>query len=130
MGKVVKISCVSCGHTWENRIGCGLLHGNLGNVMKVFSGEEQEISQIRQYAAQNAYPVFDFAYRLACCNHCGNIVSVPVLNLADGAGDYIGSCVQCGRKIEWTDIIKKTEEAPCPICGVVSLQEEETGMWD
>ncbi len=128
MGKIIKITCVSCGHEWVNEIGCGLLHGSLGNIAELFS--EEESREIRQHMAQNAYPVFDFAYRLAHCHHCESLVSTPVLELQDGFGRYIGSCKQCGRKIDIADIIEEMDRTSCPVCDRVSLHSEEMGLWD
>lgn len=128
MGRIVKITCASCGHEWVNRVGCGLMHGNLGNIAGLFSEEESGI--IRQYMAQNAYPVFDFAYRLAYCDQCESFVSAPVLELQDGFGRYIGSCKQCGRKIDIANIIEEADRVSCPVCDRMSLHLEETGLWD
>ena len=128
MGKIIKTTCASCGHEWVNKIGCGLMHGSLGNIAGLFSEEESE--RIREYMTRNTYPLFDFAYRLAYCDHCESLVSVPVLGLKDESGRYVGSCKQCSRKIEIEDIIEEADETSCPVCGRASLHTEDTGLWD
>lgn len=105
-----------------------MMHGSLKNIAALFS--EEESGKIRLYAAQNRYPVFDFAYRPAYCDRCGGIVSAPVLELTDGAEEYIGFCDRCGEKMDSAAIIEDIGEMPCPACGSMSLQTEETGLWD
>lgn len=128
MGKLVKIVCASCGNEWVNKMGCGLMHGSLANIAGLFP--EEESNKIRQYAAQHVYPVFDFAYRSVCCKQCGSLVSVPFLELEAGRGTYAGVCERCGGKPESTDVIEELEATPCPVCGRISLQTEEIGLWD
>ena len=108
MGAIVKISCTSCDSQWTRQTGCGIL-------------------QLDAYEADTELPMFDFGYRLAVCEGCGEVVSVPVIKLLDKGKEYTGVCEKCGGQAELIDNIGETK---CPVCHKLSLSEEDYGFWD
>lgn len=125
MGSVEKISCSVCGQTWKCRIGCGLQHGRLEAVTKLF--DEKTVMQIKTNGLHNPIPLYDFAYQLASCRKCKSVISVPVLTMLEEHLRYVGVCPECGEKIE---CIEEVETALCPICHEKGLQREKIGHWD
>lgn len=125
MGVLVKITCRSCGADWQRGIGSGMMHGNLEKVAGLYP--EKIKQEILRCAEQEDFPSYDFEYRLASCDQCKEVVSVPVLTLKKSGMTYIGTCAQCGREAQ---LMEKTEKTPCPVCHKASLKVEETGLWD
>ncbi len=125
MGMIEKVTCTSCGARWECMTGCGIMHGELERVIKLFSENMQK--DIMIHIGKSEFPLFDFGYQLAYCKHCGTIESVPVLKLPDCQKEYTGSCPTCGQRAE---LIEDIEQTPCPVCHKEALTAEETGMWD
>ena len=123
MGEMNKISCRSCGKSWEYRSGCGIRHSSLNAVAGVF--EDAVAQQLLQYASENPFPIFHFAYMPAQCNHCKEIVEVPVLELE--GKQYIGNCPADGRKAE---VINDVHNGKCPECGGTDLEQSVIGHWD
>ncbi|MCI9465450.1 MAG: hypothetical protein HFI48_16585 [Lachnospiraceae bacterium] len=124
MGVMIRVSCGSCKADWQCRTGCGMMHGNLENAAASYPAEiRKEI-----YAnVQGEYPLFDFSYQPARCMYCRGIVSVPVLEAEDGKYRYTGVCEVCGGEVE---TIQDLSQTSCPVCGKMSLKEEEIGLWD
>lgn len=125
MGVITDVSCASCGKKWQLRTGSGILHGELGAVKSFFPMEIRQ--KLDNYEREAEFPLFDFGYQLAVCEHCKAIESVPVIKLLDRQEEYIGVCGTCGG---WTKLIENIEETHCPVCHEASLSEEETGLWD
>ncbi len=125
MGAIVKISCMSCDSQWTRQTGCGILHGTLSAVKGFFP--ERTRQKLDAYEADTELPMFDFGYRLAVCEGCGEVVSVPVIKLLDKGKEYTGVCEKCGGQAELIDNIGETK---CPVCHKLSLSEEDYGFWD
>ena len=125
MGVVEKVTCTACKQEWECRTGCGLLHGSLKNVAKLF--EEPVAAEIRAHQEMEPFPVYDFGYQLGNCTKCYDVVSVPVLKMRKSQKEYIGTCPKCGEMVNLIEDIKHT---PCVICGKTALQSENVGHWD
>lgn len=127
MGVIKRINCRSCKADWQCRIGCGMMHANLADVAELYPSETaKEIYD----SVTGEYPVFDFAYKLARCTYCRDIIAVPVLTLGipeGGVKEYIGECAQCGRSVE---LLHDLSQTSCPVCEKNTLQEEEVGLWD
>lgn len=124
MGEIKKISCRACGRDWQVQTGCGLQHGMLENVVSAFPKAMQK--GIYKSVEDMEFPIYDFSYRLAHCDYCCRIVSVPVFTSMEKTS-FIGGCPVCGHD---TELIQNIEETICPVCGQKTLQEEETGLWD
>lgn len=125
MGVVVKAACGACKARWQCETGCGIMHGEIRNIIPLFPrGTAQEIEAD---IGKTAFPAFEFAYRLSCCEHCGSIESVPVLKLLDAHKEYVGVCGKCWQN---TKLIENIEDTPCPVCHKKALSVEEAGMWD
>lgn len=125
VGQIVKITCTSCKAEWKCQTGCGILHADLARIAELYPPEAGR--EIREYARQTALPLFDFGYRLSYCASCNSIVGVPVLELEDRGGTYVGLCPQC---LQETELIGQTETAECPVCRQRMLKSEVTGLWD
>ena len=125
MGVIIDVSCASCGKTWNCRTGSGIMHGELGAVKSLFPMEIRQ--KLDRYEAETELPLFDFGYRLAVCEHCKSVESVPVIKLLDKGAEYAGPCGKCGKG---TELIENIGKARCPVCREASLSEEETGLWD
>lgn len=123
MGEMNKISCRSCGKSWEYRSGCGIRHSSLKEVARVF--EDTVAQQFLQYANENPFCIFHFSYMAAQCSECTNIVEVPFLEL--NAGRYKGACPLCGHKVE---VITEIDNLKCPICGETDFEQSTIGHWD
>lgn len=100
-------------------------HGSLENTAPLFPKDTEAV--LMEYAKGNAFPGFDFAFRLSVCAHCGGIVSVPTLRLHENGTSYIGVCPECGKEIQ---LVEELSETPCPVCGEQRLTALETGRWD
>lgn len=125
MGRINRIACGACQGEWQCRVGCGLMHACLEDVVSEFPKETGR--EIMEQVGTEEFPVFDFAYHCSVCKECNNIVSVPVLTLPDRNSEYIGRCPDCGGTAQpITDI----ESMPCPVCGEKALLEETAGNWD
>lgn len=124
MGAIINVNCKSCGTDWQCKTGCGIMHASLDGITDLFSEEtRKEIYD----SVSGEYPLFHFSYELARCAYCRDIIAVPVLCLADEQKEYIGECIQCGKKIE---LIRELPHTSCPICEKEALQAEEVGLWD
>lgn len=124
MGTIVKIICGSCHKEWDCRTGCGLLHGKLENAAGLY--QEEIRKSILASVQQTRFPQFDFAYRLAVCKECQDIVSIPVLSLSQTHMKYVGSCENCGKRVE---LIENVRQTTCLRCKG-ALESENIGMWD
>lgn len=125
MGRVMRIACVSCNKEWQCRTGCGLSHARLEDVLREFSNEISR--KVPDRVRKEEFPIFDFAYHMAVCDICKDVVSVPVLRLADGDLEYSGTCPVCRKEARR---ISDTDAADCPVCGKRMRQPEEIGRWD
>ena len=123
MGEMNKISCRSCGKSWECRSGCGIRHSSLKEVAGVF--EDTVAQQFLQYANENPFSIFHFSYMAAQCSFCNEIVEVPVLELK--GEQYIGKCPADDQKVE---VIADIESMNCPVCGGTDLEQIVVGHWD
>ncbi len=125
MGDIIKVCCKACKKEWRCMEGIGLLYGKRENVIGAFS--EQERAEVAAWMEKSKIPAYDFTFRLAVCNHCHNVVSVPTLTVEEDE-TYIGNCPACGKKtrkpiVEW----KRTA---CPVCKSRALEAETEGQWD
>ncbi len=125
MGVIVKVFCESCNAAWDCHTGCGMQHGALENVTSLFPKDTERI--LKDYAARNEWPMFDFAFQLAVCKNCAGIVSVPALKLFESDTSYVGVCPDCGKEVK---LIKSPSRISCPICKKSMLKSFETGRWD
>lgn len=125
MGEIISIHCNSCHADWECRTGSGLMHGNLESAAESFSAEVQK--EIELAAKQTPLSLFTFSFCIARCNHCGRIVSVPVLTLTETDNTFIGLCPVCNQKARPVARLLKTA---CPVCGKISLRSDTVGRWD
>lgn len=123
MGEMNKISCRSCGKSWEYRSGCGIRHSSLNAVAGVF--EDAVAQQLLQYASENPFPIFQFSYMPAMCSHCKSIVDIPFLEL--NGEQFSGSCPLCEHKVE---VVTDIENTRCPVCSVVDFEQSTIGHWD
>lgn len=125
MGTIVNVVCKSCHAGWQCMTGCGLMHGELKMTADLFP--EQTRKDLMEEIEQAEFPLFDFAYKLSYCSHCGSIESVPVVRMLESDKTYIGTCPVCGQKIK---LIRDLSGAECPVCHEVTLEEYEAGHWD
>lgn len=125
MGEIRKITCKSCGRSWECTTGCGMLHGKLKWVADLYPEDIKK--EILSYLKEDEIILFDFGFQLSYCRKCNGIESVPVLRLADDKGVYAGICGQCGQK---TELIEEVEKIQCPVCHGADLTVENIGFWD
>ena len=125
MGTIVDVVCKSCKASWQCMTGCGLMHGALQTVADLFP--EQTRKDIMGEIGQVEFPLFDFAYKLSYCPHCGSIESVPVVRMLESYKAYIGTCPVCGQE---TKLIRDLTRAECPACHKMTLEEHEAGHWD
>ncbi|MCM1123716.1 MAG: hypothetical protein NC416_14125 [Eubacterium sp.] len=125
MGTIRKITCSTCKNEWQCMEGCGLAHGRLTAAAGVFSEEVRR--DIAGKVGDEKFPIFDFKYRISACDQCGNMVSVPVLNLMDHDAEYMGVCPVCGST---AGTAAYSDGTPCPSCGAETLTSEEVGHWD
>lgn len=125
MGRIVAISCACCGAHFRVKTGCGVLHGDLTEVLKAFSKEQKE--EIAECLKGEPFPVYDFAFRIGFCTRCADFVSVPALKLPEYGKAYIGACEKCNNQVELTENVQKML---CPVCGGSVLHTEEIGFWD
>ncbi len=124
MGTIQKITCKSCGNSWQCHTGCGLRHSSLEAVSGLFP--EPVRAEIRGVLQREMFPAFDFEFRIAYCPSCNSFESVPALDLRDGRF-YTGVCDTCGREVKLAETIEKMH---CPSCGGQSLAVLPTGHWD
>lgn len=125
MGVVEKISCSICGQTWECQTGCGLQHGRIEAVAELF--DKKTAVQIKTNRSHDPFPLYDFAYHLASCDPCKCVLSVPVLTMMESNLQYIGTCPQCGEKVNCMEDVENTF---CPWCHEKGLHREKIGHWD
>lgn len=125
MGRMLKITCRSCGVGWECRTGCGMQHGNLGTVAGLYPEDIRK--EIMEHAAGMEFPVYDFGYRPAHCRQCRAIVGIPVLSFGYGGTEYAGVCDRCGQAAEPAEDIA---QILCPACHEAALEKEDIGLWD
>lgn len=128
MGRMLKITCKSCGAGWECRTGCGMQHGSLEKVADLYPEDMRK--KIMEHAAGMEFPVYDFGYRPAYCRQCRAIVSVPVLAFGGGSAEYAGKCARCGHEAEPLADMEDIEKMLCPVCYEAALEKEEAGLWD
>ena len=72
-------------------------------------------------------PAYGFDFRLTVCNHCHNVVAVPVLVTGEDE-TYEGHCPLCGKKTASPP--EDLEKEPCPVCKIKALKTEIEGHWD
>lgn len=125
MGEIVKVQCGVCRAKWECMEGCGLLYGKKETVIAAFS--ERERAEVSARIEKSRIPAYDFAYQIAVCSHCKNVVSVPVL-VTDEDGAYVGVCPVCGKGVESPG--PDLESKVCPVCKSSALKAEIDGHWD
>ncbi|MDE6389049.1 MAG: endonuclease Q family protein [Lachnospiraceae bacterium] len=125
MGRINRITCSACLREWQCRIGCGLMHACLEDVVSEFP--EETGREITEQIGTEEFPVFDFAYHCSVCRECNSIVSVPILKFPDRGTEYMGRCPGCGGV---TQLITDLGGMLCPVCGERALSEEEAGSWD
>lgn len=125
MGVITNVACGACEAQWQCETGCGITHGEIGNIIPLFPKETAK--EIEADIGTAAFPAFEFAYRLSVCEHCGSIESVPVLKLPDSGKEYAGVCRKCWKD---TQLIEEIEDTPCPVCHKKALTMEDAGMWD
>lgn len=125
MGKLVQITCGSCGRIREGRIGSGILHGDLEIIAAEY--EEDTAKKIQALVRKNPFALYDFSFSLARCKYCSEIVSVPVLNMKEGGKLFMGNCPLCGKG---TEIIDDIEQMKCPACEAIKLKADIIGRWD
>ncbi len=125
MGLIRKISCPTCGKSWEIKTGCGLQHSRLEVIADLYKTDMAQT--IKQIAADNPFPRFHFEYRVAHCVQCQSIVSVPVLEVKPDGELFIGVCPECeGESV----LIHDVQTSTCPMCHSKGLKCKETGHWD
>lgn len=95
MGKICEFTCPACQSSWTINIGHGLRHATLENVCKAFPAEIQQ--KIKETAAEEHLPLFEFNYRAALCPQCKAVISVPVIRFLQTGKSYIGVCPECGN---------------------------------
>lgn len=125
MGVRVKVTCRACKSEWDCRTGCGVMHGRLEKVAGLYPDGIQKA--IMERAAQMEFPVYDFGYRLARCERCRAVVSIPALSFGSDGVEYAGTCAGCGQEADRMETVEQTQ---CPVCGEMALEQEETGLWD
>lgn len=125
MGATVTISCKACGSKWQCQTGCGIMHGDLNQIVALYPENIQK--EISKCIGEEAFPWFEFNYQLSYCKKCNSIESVPQLKLGDSHTEFIGKCSKCGQE---THLIENVEELECPTCHKKTLSEETTGIWD
>lgn len=125
MGKIEKISCHHCGQNWECRTGCGISHGSLKEIAKLYEKEMAE--EIRALAQQLPPVLYDFSFHAAQCMYCRNIVSIPILSIKQSGKSYMGTCPVCDKNTEFQQNIG---QMTCPACNVAGLEQSEIGRWD
>ena len=90
MGVRVKVTCRACKSEWDCRTGCGVMHGRLEKVAGLYPDGIQKA--IMERVAQMEFPVYDFGYRLARCERCRAVVSIPALSFGSDGVEYAGTC--------------------------------------
>lgn len=125
MGVIERIACHACGYVWECRSGCGIMHGTIENVIRCFS--EDTGQEIAGAVSRMEDPVFEFTYRPAVCQACGNIAAVPFLEFKKEGRHFQGECPFCGKSVKITE---KIEQEKCPGCHQGPLEVRRTGFWD
>lgn len=109
--------------------GCGLQHGNIGNVIAAFGAKEQE--QILNWCETKPIPLYDFRYQITVCSFCNNLVSVPVLRGIDTDITIVGTCPFCYGQLQTPPLESEdVSDTACPSCGNTTLMIEEVGHWD
>ena len=94
MGKIREFTCPSCQKSWRINVGHGLRHATLENVIQAFPPEIQQ--KIKETAAKEQLPLFEFHYSAALCAQCQAVVSVPVIRFLQTGKQYTGVCPDCG----------------------------------
>ena len=117
MGYIEQIACTSCGKSWELRTGCGMMHGQLENVLHMFPAEI--IADIKASVGGQRFPYYDFNYKAAVCDNCKSIVSVPVLELPEAYKSKNALPKMLPADIQ-----------SCPHCGSEALLKGTIGLWD
>lgn len=125
MGEITNIHCTFCNADWDCRVGSGMLHGSLESVAALFPEKQKE--EIARYENQMPSPNFTFSLRAACCKHCREIVSIPVLIMTETGTVFTAPCPSCGTKLK---PIARPSICACPVCGKTALKSEMIGRWD
>lgn len=140
MGKVCEFTCPACQSSWTINIGHGLRHATLENVCKAFPADIQQ--KIKETAAEEHLPLFEFNYHAALCPQCKAVVSVPVIRFLQTGKSYIGVCPECGNSdcgdpqpnepdhTAPLSIIHDDMACLCPHCEKMQLSVQEIGNWD
>lgn len=133
MGRILKVSCTSCGKEWQYAVGSGMYLGTREEILNAFLEKERVEIAGRFDACE--FPGYDFHYRLGICSCCKNVVRVPVFITPSekDKGIYTGCCPQCEKRVRipmdgWTDAEENREM--CPSCGSGMLAVKEVGTWD
>lgn len=133
MGRILKVSCASCGKEWQYTVGSGMYLGTREEILNAFL--EKERAEIERRFDACEFPGYDFHYRLGICSCCKDVVRVPVLITPSEKKNevYVGYCPHCGKRTRtpeegWTDTEEKREVCPC--CGSRALIAKEVGTWD
>lgn len=125
MGVIQQFTCPSCLKNWKLRTGHGIRHAALGQVMEVFSEDIQR--NIVAQVTGGQMPLFYFGYQEAVCEHCRNIVAVPVLRLIESNQTFIAGCPECSGEVK---VIKEETPVNCPACQKAKLRVQDVGNWD
>lgn len=125
MGRISEFTCPSCNVSWKVRLGHGIGHAALENVLDIFPADIQR--KILADTEEEQIPLFEFNYRAAVCEQCKKIVSVPSIYLHQKGYVYTGACTECGNAVI---ALNEGAEMVCPRCKTTVLSEKETGNWD
>lgn len=133
MGRILKVSCASCGKEWQYAVGSGMYLGTREEILNAFL--EKERAEVGRRFDACEFPGYDFHYRLGICGFCKNVVRVPVFVAPSRKKNavYVGCCPQCGRRTRtpeegWTNVEEYREV--CPSCSSRALIVKGVGTWD
>ena len=125
MGEIRNVQCSACGATWRCLEGSGLLYGKKESIIEAFVESERAV--VTAQIEKSEIPAYGFDFRLTVCNHCHNVVAVPVLVTGEDE-TYEGHCPLCGKKTASPP--EDLEKEPCPVCKIKALKTEIEGHWD
>ena len=124
MGKKNKLICKTCGKIYDTKIGCGISHGRLENVIPIFNDKDR--AEIEKLWKASLFPVFQFEYKSGYCRFCNQIVSIPVLNFMREEKEFFGDCEVCGHSLKEDSVT----EVLCPNCHNSQWDVIVDGRWD
>lgn len=125
MGRISRFVCPSCDRSWEVRLGHGMEHALLENVLDEFPPDIRQKILTDTKGEQD--PSFEFNYCPAVCWRCQKIAAVPLIYLHKAGRTYTAACPDCGNPVT---VLAEDREPLCPCCGKGMLSAEETGRWD